>query len=66
MNENSHNIKEVVLAKGDSAASRHYWREQGKLVLNEIQEFTGPSALIPNGEKTSATKKGILPLSTIL
>ena len=65
INANSHNIKEVVLVKGDITASHHYWREQDKHVLNEIQEFTGPSVLIPNGEKISATKKSILPLSTI-
>ena len=56
INENSHHIREVVLAKGNSAASHHYWREQDKHVLNEIQEFIGPCVLIPIGKKISATK----------
>ena len=56
----------MVLAKGDSVTSHHYWHEEDKYVLNEIQEFIGPSVLIPDGKKISATKKDILPLSTIL
>ena len=65
INENSQKVGEVVLAKGDSAASHHYWREQDKRVRKEIKEFTGPSVLIPNGDFFS-TKKVILPLSAKL
>ena len=51
------------MAKGDSAASHHYWREQDANVLQDIINSKGPSVLIPNGDTIASTKKGILPLS---
>ena len=57
INENSQNIEEVVLAKGDNPSSHRYWRKQDKHVLKEIKDFTRLSVLIPIGEKFSATKK---------
>ena len=54
------------MAKGDSAASHHYWREQDANVLQDITNSKGPSVLIPNGDTIASTKKGILPLSDIL
>ena len=51
------------MAKGDSAASDHYWREQDAHVLSGIEDSLGPSVLIPNGETIASTKKGIVPLS---
>ena len=55
--------QEVIMAKGDSAASDHYWREQDAHVLSGIEDSLGPSVLIPNGETIASTKKGIVPLS---
>ena len=51
------------MAKGDSVASDHYWREQDAHVLSDIQQSLGPPVLIPNGASITSTKKGILPLS---
>ena len=54
------------MAKGDSATSDHYWREQDAHVLSDIQDSLGPSVLIPNGATIASTKKGTLPLSNHL
>ena len=44
-------IEEIVFAKGDSAASHHYWREKDKQVLRDILDSPGPSVLLPSGKK---------------
>ena len=54
------------MAKGDSAASSHYWRDQDKTVLNNIKNCIGPSVLLPNNELISSTSRGQLPLSSEL
>ena len=54
------------MAKGDSAASSHYWRDQDKTVLNNIKNCIGPSVLLPNNELISSTSRGQLPLSSDL
>ena len=51
------------MAKGDSAASNHYWREQDAHIISNIQQSIGPSVIIPNSATIASTKKGILPLS---
>ena len=65
----SHEIdtqSKVVWAKGDSAASKNYWRPQDKVVLKDIEEYLGPSVLLPNNTTTASTEKGQLPLSKML
>ena len=54
------------MAKGDNAASSHYWRPEDKIVLDNIENCLGPSVLLPNNEKIALTEKGQLPLSDIL
>ena len=54
------------MAKGDSAASDHYWREPDAHVLMNIQQSLGSQVLIPNGASITSTKKEILPLSKYL
>ena len=54
------------MAKGDSAASHHYWRDQDSHVLSTIRPSLGPSVLLPNGDKISSTKAGTLPLHSCL
>ena len=51
------------LAKGDSAASHHYWREEDTKVMLEITKNPGPSVLLPNNNSTDVTNQGQLPLS---
>ena len=33
---------EMIYAKGDSTTSLHYWREDNKEVLSNIEEISGP------------------------
>ena len=54
------------MAKGDSAASSHYWRPEDTIILDNIKKCKGPSVLLPNNELISSTKKGQLPLSNAL
>ena len=56
----------VVWAKGDSAASKNYWRQQDKEVLNKIEKYQGPSVLLPNNATIASTERGQLPLSSLL
>ena len=63
---NDSSFNNIIWAKGDSAASKHYWREQDIECLNDIQSFNGPSVKLPNNAIINATSKGELPLPTIL
>ena len=54
------------MAKGDSAASHHYWRIQDNNVLSDIIDIQGPNVVIPNNSTITVTKQGDLPLSTQL
>ena len=57
---------ETVYAKGDSAASSHYWREEDKKVISNIQEISGPQVILPNKQTIGITSQGALPLSALL
>ena len=56
----------VVWVKGDSAASKNYWRQQDKEFLNTIEKYQGPSVLLPNNATIAYTERGKLPLSSLL
>ena len=56
----------IVQAKGDSAASHHYWREKDARCLSNIQRCHGTSVRLPNNEFIPSTQQGLLPLSTKL
>ena len=58
--------KECVYAKGDSAASDHYFREEDEGCLQNVTKVSGNAITIPDGSTIQATKKGYLPLSTEL
>ena len=60
------NKSQCIMAKGDSAASSHYWRDQDKAVLDNVKNCMGPSVLLPNNERISSTSRGQLPLSSDL
>ena len=55
-----------IVAKGDSAASRHYWREEDEQCLKNITPYSGPSVVLPDADTIAPTKKGTIPLSTKL
>ena len=58
--------KHVIYAKCDSAASHHYWREEDKQILDNIEPHDGPSILLPDNSKISVTSQGQLPLAESL
>ena len=55
----------IVIAKGDSAASGHYWQEKDVKVLSKIKDIIGPSVLLPNEDTVDVTSQGQLPLSPL-
>ena len=57
---------ETVYVKGDSTASSHYWLEEDKGVLSNIQEISGAQVVLPNNQKVGINSQGILPLSSLL
>ena len=56
----------IVMEKGDSAASHHYWRKEDTDILSNIKDSIGPSVLLLNDDKILSTQLGFLPLSPSL
>ena len=56
----------VCIAKGDSAASRHYVCPEDKDILSAIECNNGPPVGLPNALQLPSTHQGILPLSSRL
>ena len=57
---------EIVIAKGNSAASSHYLRPKDKEVLEDIEKHHGPSVVLPNNKLISSTQNGQITLSALL
>ena len=51
------------MAKGDSAASSHYWRKEDEKCLHDVKKFAGPSVMLPNKTTITANQRGQLSLS---
>ena len=66
MSSHTSNIQKCVTAKGDSAASAHYWREEDIACLTEIQTAPGPAVTLPNNTTIRATKQGNIPINATL
>ena len=56
----------VCISKDNSAASHHYWREEDKIVLNNIIKINGPSVEMPNNAPLQSKQQGQVPLSAEL
>ena len=56
----------IVMAKGYSVASSHYWREEDAKVLLKIKDIIGSSVLLPNKETIDVTSQVQLHLSESL
>ena len=54
------------IAKGDSGASDHYFREIDKDCLSKVQSFNGPTVTMPNNATLQATERGELEFSKSL
>ena len=52
----------TIIAKGDSGATSHYWREQDKKCLQNIEITPGPTVTLPNNTTITSTARGRLPL----
>ena len=52
----------TVIAKADSAATKHYWRTQDIHCLSNIENYTGPSITLPDNNQIAPAKQGLLPL----
>ena len=55
----------VCQAKGDSAASNHYWRRRDMNVLETIHEEAGPPVALPNGDTINDNQVGYLPIPAL-
>ena len=55
-----------ITAKGDSAASGHYWRDEDAECLKNVKNQLGPQVTLPNNSSIQATKQGHLPLDLSL
>ena len=62
-NSNKNNI---VVAKSDSVATSHYQREEDKDYITDVQDYKGPSVILPDGDSLKPSNQGILPLSNKL
>ena len=58
--------EDYVMAKGDSAASQHYWRQEDIECLHDIKKYTGPTVKLPNNETITSTSQGNLAISNKL
>ena len=52
----------MVIVKGDSGATSHYWRKQDKDCLEQVENAPGPTVTLPNNETITSTARGRLPL----
>ena len=56
----------TVIAKGDSAATNHYWALRDTMVLDDVRDDTnGPTVILPDTSTLTATKKGRLPIPNL-
>ena len=55
----------ICQAKGDSAASNHYWRKRDMTVLHTIHEEPGSPISLPNGDTINDNKVGYLPIPAL-
>ena len=61
-----HHPQNIIIAKGDSAASKHYWKEYDSSVLSNICLYSGPSVTLLDTDKIAPSNKGFLSLSNKL
>ena len=55
-----------MIAKGDSAASGRYYREEDITCLRQVRIQEGPNVTIPNSTTIKTTQQGNLPLPSTL
>ena len=55
-----------IIAKGDSGASAHYWRDEDKAILQNTHPNTSISVTLPNAQHIPSTLSGTIPLNNLL
>ena len=50
----------TIIAKGDSGATSHYWRDQDVQCLKNIEITPGPTVTLPNNTTITSTARGRL------
>ena len=58
--------RQYIIAKGDSAESHNYWRQEDSVCLARSRNSTTKSVLLPNAQSIKSTTEGILALDTSL
>ena len=53
----------MIVAKADSAATNHYWRDADLQSLTNIQNYAGPSVTLLNNENIFSKEQGLIPIS---
>ena len=66
MSKDSPNKQTMVIAKGDSAASHHYWRQEDVNTLSNLRKDTTAKVTLPNAEAIPSNLRGKLSLSSEL
>ena len=56
------NHTHYCIAKADTGASNHYWREIDDNILQQVVNQPGPSVQLPNSEIIHSTARGEIPL----
>ena len=57
---------QTIIAKGDSAASNHYWALRDSMVLDDVEvDPIGPTVILPDTSTLTATKQGNLPIQQL-
>ena len=62
LNTINHISTDFCVAKGDTGATSHYWKQTDRHILKNIKKVNGPSVQLPNNTVISATEQGDLPL----
>ena len=56
----------ITIAKGDSAATSHYWRHEDITCLQDIKNTTGPNVTLPDNTTLTSNQEGQLSLNNKL
>ena len=56
----------TCIAKGDSAATHHYWHEKDMPILKHLRHAIGPSVQLPNDKFLPCNQQGEIPSSDFL
>ena len=56
----------IIIAKGDSGATNHYWRPEDVNCLKNLHDVEGPTVVLPDNTAIKANQEGTLPIKNSL